>query len=257
MSDAVRIPARIINERQAISAGINPALYKAYMHIRYAPNGNPTDAEMSITPNDFMGVYCGNATAPLAASSYIWARINSAAVQAAVEAAKTAAVAAQTGAETAKTSADTAKAAAVVAQTGAKAAQTGAEAAQAGTKAIADSILGAQANALTLAAGSAATAETSVVGGKLVIALGIPKGDTGAQGAQGIKGDTGAQGVQGIKGDTGAQGIQGVKGDTGAQGIQGAKGDTGTPGMPICAMTRAEYDALGVPDGNTLYVITG
>ncbi|MEG0145245.1 MAG: hypothetical protein RR739_04190, partial [Clostridia bacterium] len=166
-------------------------------------------------------------------------------------------------AETAKTSADTAKAAAVVAQTGAKAAQTGAEAAQAGTKAIADSILGAQANALTLAAGSAATAETSVVGGKLVIALGIPKGaqgikgDTGAQGAQGIKGDTGAQGVQGIKGDTGAQGIQGVKGDTGAQGIQGAKGDTGTPGMPICAMTRAEYDALGVPDGNTLYVITG
>ncbi|MEG0934466.1 MAG: hypothetical protein RSJ41_02635 [Clostridia bacterium] len=263
MIDVTRISARIINERQAISAGINPAIYKAYMHIRYAPNGNPTDAEMSITPNDFMGVYCGNATAPLAASSYIWARINSAAVQAAVEAAKTAAVAAQTGAETAKTSADTAKAAAVVAQTGAKAAQTGAEAAQAGTKAIADSILGAQANAVTLAAGSAATAETNVVGGKLVIALGIPKGaqgvkgDTGAQGVQGIKGDTGAQGVQGIKGDTGAQGIQGVKGDTGAQGIQGAKGDTGTPGMPICAMTRAEYDALGVPDGNTLYVITG
>jgi len=68
------------------------------------------------------------------------------------------------------------------------------------------------------------------------------KGDTGAQGPQGLKGDTGAtgaQGPQGLKGDTGAtgatgatgpQGIQGPQGDTGATGPQGLKGDTGATG---------------------------
>ncbi|MEF9975052.1 MAG: hypothetical protein RR893_14120, partial [Clostridia bacterium] len=188
----------------------------------------------------------GNATAPLAASSYIWARINSAAVQAAVEAAKAAAVAAQTGAETAKTSADTAKAAAVVAQTGAKAAQTGAEAAQAGTKAIADSILGAQANALTLAAGSAATAETSVVGGKLVIALGIPKG------AQGPKGATGATGLMG---DVGLPGPEGPPGLDGLPGLNGLKGDTGN-GIASFART-AGTGAAGTTDTYTLTMTDG
>ena len=62
------------------------------------------------------------------------------------------------------------------------------------------------------------------------------KGDTGAQGIQGVKGDTGAKGadgapgVAGAKGDQGIQGIQGLKGDQGIQGIQGVKGDTGATG---------------------------
>ncbi len=56
------------------------------------------------------------------------------------------------------------------------------------------------------------------------------KGDTEAQGIQGVKGDTGAHGIQGMIGDTGAQRIQGPKGDTGAQGIQGVKGDKGEVG---------------------------
>lgn len=43
----------------------------------------------------------------------------------------------------------------------------------------------------------------------------IPRGDTGAQGPQGI------QGPKGEKGDTGAQGPQGPKGDTGPQGPAG------------------------------------
>lgn len=50
----------------------------------------------------------------------------------------------------------------------------------------------------------------------------------GPQGIQGVKGETGAQGVQGIKGDAG---IQGVKGETGVQGIQGPKGDVGAQGI--------------------------
>ena len=79
-----------------------------------------------------------------------------------------------------------------------------------------------------------------------------PKGDTGAQGPQGLSayevalqngfigtakewldslvsksGTQGSAGTQGPKGDTGAQG---PKGDTGAQGPQGLKGDTGATG---------------------------
>ena len=75
-----------------------------------------------------------------------------------------------------------------------------------------------------------------------------PKGDTGAQGPQGLKGETGAQGPQGPagpqglqgpkgdagpqgpKGNTGSQGLQGPKGDTGPAGPQGPKGDTGETG---------------------------
>lgn len=59
------------------------------------------------------------------------------------------------------------------------------------------------------------------------------KGDTGAQGLQGLKGDTGEKGAQGIpgpKGDPGTNGATGAKGDTGAIGPQGPKGDTGATG---------------------------
>lgn len=63
----------------------------------------------------------------------------------------------------------------------------------------------------TLAAGAAATA--SIQGSTLK--LGIPRGDTGAQGPKGETGDTGP------KGDPGAAGAKGDKGDTGAAGAAG------------------------------------
>ena len=78
--------------------------------------------------------------------------------------------------------------------------------------------------------------------GAITLRFGLPKGDQGATGPQGIqgpKGDTGETGAQGPKGDQGIQGPQGEKGDTGekgdkgdtgAQGIQGPKGDKGDTG---------------------------
>lgn len=78
------------------------------------------------------------------------------------------------------------------------------------------------------------------------------KGDTGAQGPQGIqgpKGDTGPQGPQGLKGDTGAtgpQGPQGVKGDTGPQGPQGIQGVKGADGKTWYSGTTTPLNALGV-----------
>ena len=76
------------------------------------------------------------------------------------------------------------------------------------------------------------------------------KGETGAQGPQGIQGpqgETGAtgsqgpQGEQGPKGDTGEQGPQGIQGEKGEQGIQGPqgeKGDTGATGESISSITN-------------------
>lgn len=76
-----------------------------------------------------------------------------------------------------------------------------------------------------------------------------PKGDTGAQGIQGIKGDTGAQGPQGPKGDTGAQGLQGPKGNTGAQGFQGAPG--------ISTVTFAGTQAVDLAPADTFKKVAG
>ncbi|MEG1849950.1 MAG: hypothetical protein RR197_05270 [Oscillospiraceae bacterium] len=57
-----------------------------YIHVRYAASATPTDAQISATPNDFMGVaLSASATAPINTSCYTWARINSAAIQTAVE----------------------------------------------------------------------------------------------------------------------------------------------------------------------------
>lgn len=74
------------------------------------------------------------------------------------------------------------------------------------------------AQATTLAAGAPATAV--IEGG--VLKLGIPRGQTGAQGA------AGAQGAQGVAGATGAKGETGAKGDQGERGAAGAAGKNGS-----------------------------
>ena len=90
----------------------------------------------------------------------------------------------------------------------------------------------------TLAAGEEATA--SIAGSTLK--LGIPRGDTGAQGPKGEKGDTGAagaDGAQGPKGDPGAAGQKGDKGDTGATGERGPAGAAGV-GVKSISLTVKE-----------------
>ncbi len=47
----------------------------AYMHIKYAAVPNPTDAQMTDSPNAYIGTCCdNNQTAPTTASSYTWAK---------------------------------------------------------------------------------------------------------------------------------------------------------------------------------------
>ena len=67
----------------------------------------------------------------------------------------------------------------------------------------------------TLAAGEEATA--SIAGSTLK--LGIPRGDTGAQGPKGDTGAAGAAGAQGPKGDKGDPGAAGAQGPAGAAGV--------------------------------------
>lgn len=49
----------------------------SYLHIRYAAVANPTDAQISTTPNDYIGI-CVNMVeaAPATASSYTWYRFS-------------------------------------------------------------------------------------------------------------------------------------------------------------------------------------
>ena len=58
----------------------------------------------------------------------------------------------------------------------------------------------------------------------------IPRGETGATGAQGPQGETGATGAQGPQGPQGPQGETGATGAQGPQGPQGPQGETGATG---------------------------
>ena len=90
----------------------------------------------------------------------------------------------------------------------------------------------------TLAAGEDATA--SIDGSTLK--LGIPRGETGAQGPKGdtgAAGAAGATGTQGPKGDPGATGPKGDKGDPGATGAEGPAGAAGV-GVKSISLTVTE-----------------
>lgn len=88
-----------------------------------------------------------------------------------------------------------------------------------------DKVTNMSVEASALAPGSAATvAKGADAAGNVKLSFGIPKGDTGATGPQGLKGDTGE------KGDTGATGPQGPKGETGATGSPGRDGTNGIDG---------------------------
>ncbi|MET0016486.1 hypothetical protein [Oscillibacter sp.] len=121
-----------------------------------------------------------------------------------------------------------------------------------------DKVTNMSVEASTIAPGSAATvAKGTDDSGNVKLSFGIPAGETGATGPQGIKGDTGekgdtgATGPQGPKGETGATGPKGDKGDTGEMGATGPKGDKGDTGPqgPAGAgtgdMLSATYDPQG------------
>ena len=141
----------------------------------------------------------------------------------------------------------------------------------------------------TGAAGSSAAASASTSGTVTTLNLTIPKGDTGAAGAQGAVGTAagfgtptatvdanvgtpsvtvtasgantakvfnfafknlkGAKGDKGDKGDTGATGAKGATGATGPQGPKGDKGDTGPQGP---AGTNATTTAVATQSKNGL-----
>lgn len=94
--------------------------------------------------------------------------------------------------------------------------------------------------------------------------LGRVKGDTGAQGPQGLPGETGPQGPsgatgpQGPQGDIGPQGIQGETGPAGATGPAGPGVPTGgTSGQSLKKYSSADYatyweDTHEIPSGGTI-----
>lgn len=86
------------------------------------------------------------------------------------------------------------------------------------------------AQAATLDAGSAATAEiVDTVDGK-VLKIGVPRGEKGERGETGTQGERGEQGPRGEQGEQGIQGVQGEKGEKGEKGDTGATGPAGPTG---------------------------
>lgn len=86
------------------------------------------------------------------------------------------------------------------------------------------------AQATTLGAGSAATAEIiDTVDGK-VLKIGVPRGEKGERGETGTQGERGEQGPRGEQGEQGIQGVQGEKGEKGDTGATGPAGPTGPQG---------------------------
>lgn len=123
-------------------------------------------------------------------------------------------------------------------------------------------VTGMSAEAVTLPAGSDATASYS----DGVLSLGIPRGDKGEQGPigpQGEQGETGPKGDIGPQGERGPQGIQGEqgpKGDTGATGPigpAGPQGETGPQGATGPQGPQGEQGPIG-PQGpaGADYVLT-
>lgn len=88
----------------------------------------------------------------------------------------------------------------------------------------------------------------------------IPKGETGATGAQGPQGEQGIQGPEGPKGDTGSEGpqgprgLQGPKGDAGPQGIQGPVGPEGPQGERGISATITVGSTTTLPSGSSATV---
>lgn len=127
-----------------------------------------------------------------------------------------------------------------------------AQSAAASAEAASHASIDARATAVTLPAGSQATA--SYADG--LFTFGIPAGAQGPQGIQGERGAdgapgaTGPQGPKGDTGDTGAQGPQGERGpkgdtgETGPQGIQGETGPQGPKGDPGDGLSTAVKSAL-------------
>lgn len=112
----------------------------------------------------------------------------------------------------------------------------------------------ATASAVTLPAGSNASADVSESGNALHFSFGIPKGDKGDKGDTGETGATGPQGPAGADGATGPQGPQGIQGPAGengqdgAQGPQGIQGPAGADGVtPNVSMTASVDATTGTP----------
>lgn len=127
-----------------------------------------------------------------------------------------------------------------------------------------EEVTGMSAEAVTLTAGSDATASYS----DGVLTLGIPrgqkgsKGDTGETGPAGPQGPQGPQGETGPQGATGPQGPQGIQGETGPQGpqgevgSQGPKGDTGEVSLAdlstLLPTDTASGSIASFPDGQNI-----
>ena len=111
-------------------------------------------------------------------------------------------------------------------------------------------------NAYSVPAGSTPSVINTGTSSNAVFDFYIPKGDTGATGAQGPQGEQGIQGPQGPKGDTGSEGpqgprgLQGPKGDAGPQGIQGPVGPEGPQGERGISATITVGSTTTLPSGS-------